>query len=62
VDRIAAASGILMALYHLSTTTQAQSLLNRASDHTDRPVIDVADTVLRTGALPLRTHPFDART
>lgn len=49
--RIAAASGILMSLYHLSTA-QARHLLTRASEHTHRPVIDIADTVLRTGSLP----------
>lgn len=50
-QRIAAASGILMALYRLSPT-QAGHLLGRASEHTHCPVIDVADTVLRTGGLP----------
>lgn len=59
--RIAAACGILMSVYHLSTT-QARSLLNRASEHTHRPVLDIADTVLRTGALPTHTHPFEALT
>jgi hypothetical protein len=54
-QRIAAASGILMFLHHLSAT-QARSLLNRASEHTHRPVIDIADTVLRTGALPPQTR------
>lgn len=49
--RIAAASGILMALYHLSPA-QAQQLLSRASEHTSASIGDVADTVLRTGALP----------
>jgi hypothetical protein len=49
--RIAAASGILMALYHLSPT-QARQLLTRASEHNSRSLGDVADTVLRTGALP----------
>lgn len=50
-QRIAAASGILMALYHLSPA-RARQLLGRASENTHRPVIEVADTVLRTGGLP----------
>lgn len=50
-QRIAAASGILMALYHLSPV-QARQLLSRASEHTSASLGDVADTVLRTGALP----------
>jgi hypothetical protein len=50
--RIAAASGILIGLYHLSPR-QARQLLARASENTHRPVIDIADTVLRTGALPV---------
>jgi hypothetical protein len=54
-QRIAAASGILMSLHHLSTS-QARSLLSRASEHTHRPVIDIADTVLRTGTLPPQTR------
>ena len=49
--RIAAASGILISLYHLSPR-QARQLLARASENTHRPVIEVADTVLRTGGLP----------
>jgi hypothetical protein len=50
-QRIAAASGILMALYHLSPI-QARQLLTRASEHTHRPVSEIAETVLRTGTLP----------
>lgn len=49
--RIAAASGILMALYHLSPA-QARQLLSRASEQTSASIGDIADTVLRTGALP----------
>lgn len=61
--RIAAASGILMALYHLSPT-QARQLLTRASEHNSRSLGDVADTVLRTGhcrhpALPPPRGPGD---
>lgn len=48
--RVAAASGILMALYHLSPA-QARQLLSRASEHTSASIGDIADTVLRTGAL-----------
>jgi hypothetical protein len=44
-----------MSQHHLSTS-QARSLLNRASEHTHRPVLDIADTVLRTGALPPQTR------
>lgn len=54
-QRVAAASGVLAALYHLSPP-QVRQLLHRASEHTHRPVLDVADTVLRTGALP-QTRP-----
>jgi hypothetical protein len=43
-----------MALYHLSPV-QARRLLARAGDHTHRSLREVADTVLRTGALP--GHP-----
>lgn len=50
-DRIAAASGILMTLYHLSPV-QARQLLSRASEHTSASLGEIADTVLRTGALP----------
>ena len=50
-QRVAAATGILMALYHLSPV-QARRLLARAGDRTHRTLRDVADTVLRTGALP----------
>ena len=53
-QRVAAATGILMALYHLSPV-QARRLLARAGDHTHRSLREVADTVLRTGALP--GHP-----
>jgi hypothetical protein len=53
-QRVAAATGILMALYHLSPA-QARRLLARAGDHTHRSLREVADTVLRTGALP--GHP-----
>lgn len=49
--RIAAASGILMALYRLSPT-QARQLLARTSEHNSRSLGDVAETVLRTGVLP----------
>jgi hypothetical protein len=51
VQRVAAATGILMALHHL-TATQARQLLARASDHTHRSLLNVADSVLHTGALP----------
>ena len=51
VQRVAAASGILMALHHL-TSTQARQLLARASDRTHRSMLHVADSVLTTGALP----------
>jgi hypothetical protein len=50
-QRVAAATGILMTLYHLSPV-QARRLLARAGDHTHRSLREVADTVLRTGALP----------
>ena len=50
-QRVAAATGILMALYHLSPA-QARQLLARAGDRTHRTLREVADTVLRTGALP----------
>jgi len=51
VQRVAAATGILMALHHL-TATQARQLLARAGDRTHRSLLDVADSVLHTGALP----------
>jgi hypothetical protein len=50
-QRIAAATGILMALYHLSPG-QARDLLHRAADRGHRSLRDTADTVLHTGALP----------
>ena len=50
-QRVAAATGILMALYHLSPA-QARQLLARAGDRTHRTLREVADTVLQTGALP----------
>ena len=53
-QRVAAATGILMALHHLNPT-QARQLLARAGDRTHRSLLDVADTVLHTGGLP--THP-----
>jgi len=52
-QRIAAATGVLMALHHLSVA-QARRLLDRASDRTHRSLRQVADTVLRTGALTER--------
>jgi len=55
-QRVAAASGVLAALYHLSPP-QVRQLLHRASEHTHRPVLDVADTVLRTGGLPATRPP-----
>lgn len=55
-QRVAAASGILTALYHLSPP-QVRQLLHRASEHTHRSVQEVADTVLRTGALPETPRP-----
>lgn len=59
-QRVAAAAGILTALYHL-TPGQSRQLLERVSDHTHRPVLTVADTVLRTGVLPSgRRHPTDS--
>jgi hypothetical protein len=57
-QRVAAATGILMALYHLSPA-QARRLLARAGDHTHRSLREVADTVLRTGALPGHGRPVD---
>jgi hypothetical protein len=51
VQRVAAATGILMALHHL-TSTPARQLLARASDRTHRSLLEVADSVLTTGALP----------
>jgi hypothetical protein len=53
-QRVAAATGILMALHHLNPA-QARQLLARAGDRTHRSLIEVADTVLHTGGLP--THP-----
>ena len=59
-QRVAAATGILMALHHLSAA-QARQLLTRASDRTHRTLVDVADTVLHTGALPgNRSNPVGA--
>ena len=49
-QRIAAATGVLMALHHLSVA-QARHLLDRASDRTHRSLQQVADTVLHTGSL-----------
>jgi hypothetical protein len=60
-QRIAAGTGILMALHHLPPT-QARQLLGRASEHTHRPVSQTADTVLRTGALPENHHHAAAGT
>jgi len=40
-----------MALHHL-TATQSRQLLARAGDRTHRSLIEVADSVLTTGALP----------
>lgn len=54
-QRIAAAVGILMALHHLSAA-QAADLLTRASEHTHQSIRGVADTVLRTGAMPDHIH------
>jgi hypothetical protein len=59
-QRVAAASGILAALYHLSPP-QVRQLLHRASEHTHRPILDVANTVLRTGALPEIRPPRPGR-
>ena len=59
-QRVAAASGILAALYHLSPP-QVRQLLHRASEHTHRPILDVANTVLRTGALPETRPPRPGR-
>jgi catechol 2,3-dioxygenase-like lactoylglutathione lyase family enzyme len=55
-QRVAAASGILTALHQL-TPAQARQLLHRASEHTHRPVLDIADMVLHTGALPGNHRP-----
>jgi ANTAR domain len=55
-QRVAAAVGILMVLHHL-TAAQATDLLTRASQHTHLSVRGVADTVLRTGAMPDHPHP-----
>ena len=49
-QRIAAATGVLMALHHL-IVAQARQLLDRASDRTHRSLQQVADTVLHTGSL-----------
>ena len=54
-QRIAAAVGILMSLHHLSAA-QAADLLTRASHHTNQSIRGVADTVLRTGAMPEHAH------
>ena len=58
-QRVAAAVGILMVLHHL-TATQATDLLTRASQHTHLSIRGVADTVLRTGAMPDHPHPAPA--
>ena len=58
-QRIAAATGILMALYHL-TPGQARELLHRAADRGHRSLRETADTVLHTGALPGTDHPAAA--
>ena len=50
-QRVAAATGILMALHHL-TAVQARQLLVRAGDRTHQSLVQVADTVLHTGGLP----------
>jgi hypothetical protein len=50
-QRVAAATGILMALHHL-TAAQARQLLVRAGDRTHQSLVQVADTVLHTGGLP----------
>jgi hypothetical protein len=55
-QRVAAAVGILMVLHHL-TSAQATDLLTRASQHTHLSIRGVADTVLRTGAMPDHSHP-----
>ena len=55
-QRVAAAVGILMVLHHL-TAAQATDLLTRASQHTHLSIRRVADTVLRTGAMPAHPHP-----
>lgn len=58
-QRVAAATGILMALHHLNPA-QARQLLVRAGDRTHRSLLDVADTVLHTGGLPAhRTNQAD---
>jgi len=54
-QRVAAAVGILMVLHHL-TAAQATDLLTRASQHTHLSIRSVADTVLRTGAMPDHAH------
>lgn len=58
-QRVAAAVGILMALHHL-TVAQATDLLTRASQHTHLGIRGVADTVLRTGAMPDHPHAGSA--
>jgi len=62
-QRIAAATGVLMALHHL-TVAQARQLLDRASDRTHRSLQQVADTVLHTGSLtePRQHHQDDTAT
>jgi hypothetical protein len=50
-QRVAAATGILMALHHL-TAAQARQLLVRAGDRTHQTLVQVAETVLHTGGLP----------
>jgi hypothetical protein len=44
-----------MALHHLNHA-QATDLLTRASQHTHQSIRGVADTVLRTGAMPNHAH------
>ena len=62
-QRIAAATGVLMALHHL-IVAQARQLLDRASDRTHRSLQQVADTVLHTGSLtePRQHHQDDTAT
>ena len=58
-QRIAATTGVLMALHHLSVG-QARQLLDRASDRTHRSLQQVADTILHTGSLTeSRQHSED---
>jgi hypothetical protein len=62
-QRIAAATGVLMALHHL-TVAQARQLLDRAGDRTHQSLQRVADTVLHTGSLtePRQHHQDDTTT